>query len=371
MPNPSVRPFAELRGELARFDAIIDARSTAEYALDHLPGAVNHPTLDDAERAAVGTLHTTDAFAARRMGAAMAARNIARHIEESFAKHPAHWKPLIYCWRGGQRSASLAHVLARVGWQVTLIEGGYKAFRRAVIEDLETLPDRLSFRVLCGATGSGKSRLLAALARAGGQVLDLEALACHRGSVLGGLPDAPQPAQTAFETALWQALQGFDPAQPVWVEAESKHIGRLRVPEHLMTRIRASPCTRVDLPTAARVQLLIEDYAHLIAHPDQLTERLDALVELHGHERLAEWRALTAQGDWEGLVTRLLVEHYDPAYRRSTGKNYLGLATALPLEVSGLDDFDRAARTLLASAADMPPPPERPARPSSETERQA
>jgi len=363
MPNPTIRPFAELRDELARFDAIIDARSTAEYALDHLPGAVSHPTLDDAERAAVGTLHATDAFAARRLGAAMAARNIARHIETAFNQHPPHWKPLIYCWRGGQRSASLAHVLARVGWQVTLIEGGYKDFRRTVVADLERLPAPLDFRVLCGATGSGKSRLLTALAAAGGQVLDLEALASHRGSVLGGLPDAPQPSQTAFETALWQALRGVDPARPVYVEAESKHIGRLRVPEPLMTRMRASPCVRVELPLAARVQLLIEDYAHLIAHPDELTARLDSLVELHGHERLAGWREAIARADWESLVTDLLAQHYDPAYRRSTGKNYVGLAAALPLDIVGLDDFDRAAHALLARDLE--------AKPESKSERKA
>jgi len=343
--------------DIAAYDTIIDVRSPAEFAEDHIPGAINCPVLDDEERIRVGTMYKqVSPFEAKKVGAALVSRNIARHLESALAGLPQSWRPLIYCWRGGQRSASLAHVLARVGWQVTLLDGGYKAFRRLVLDELEQLPARLQFRVLCGPTGSGKSRLLTALAAAGAQVLDLEALAAHRGSVLGDLPTRPQPSQRAFETALWQALQGYAPEQPVYVESESRQIGRLRVPEALLLRMRASPCVLVELATAERVRLLIEDYDHLVGDHAALGERLDALVPLHGHEIIGRWQDQARAGDWPGLVADLLAAHYDPAYRRSTGKNYVGLASARvqPVASAAADDFSAAARALLASAADAP-----------------
>src|SRR5204862_3856228 len=152
--------------ELAAFDAVLDARSPAEFAEDHLPLATNVPVLDDAERALVGTVYKQQsAFEAKRIGAPLVARNIARAIEERFAGKPRDWKPLVYCWRGGGRSGALVHVLRQVGWDARRLDGGYKAFRRQVVTDLEALPERFDFRVVCGATGSGKSRLLEALAR--------------------------------------------------------------------------------------------------------------------------------------------------------------------------------------------------------------
>ena len=348
MPNPDPQHFAALRHRLTSFDAIIDARSPAEFAEDHLPGAVNHPVLNTEERAVVGTLYKQNSFEARKVGAVLVARNIASHIETSFASHPIRWKPLVYCWRGGNRSGAMAHILARVGWQVTLLEGGYKMFRRAVIDDLEQLPDQFSFQVICGPTGSGKSRLLRALARQGAQVLDLEELAHHRGSVLGGLPDQPQPGQRAFETAIWHRLSGFSATQAVFVEAESKQIGKLRVPEQLMLRMRGSPCIALELPMGERVRLLVDEYAHLIAHPDQLVERLETLVELHGHDTINRWKHSIELGNWPELVSDLLNAHYDPAYRRSTGNNYRHLADAQALTVDHAADadFDLAARSL-------------------------
>ncbi len=217
LPVARERPAPRARlpltaAELAGWDAIIDARSPSEFAEDHLPGAVNCPVLDDAERALVGTAYKErGSFEAKRLGAPLVAANIARIVSERFADRPRSWRPLVYCWRGGSRSGSLTHVLRQVGWDAVQLDGGYKAFRRQVAADLETLPGRFTFRVVCGATGSGKSRLLEALATTPAQVLDLEALAAHRGSVLGEIPGAPQPSQKAFETAIWAALGGFDP----------------------------------------------------------------------------------------------------------------------------------------------------------------
>ena len=212
---------AQAMARLDTFGAVIDARSPSEYAEDHLPGAVNWPVLDDDERRRIGTEYKQiSPFDAQKRGAALVARNIARHIEAHVMDRPKSWHPLVYCWRGGKRSGALAWFLDQMGFRTHVLEGGYKAYRTAVIVALQTLPERLDFEVVCGKTGSGKTRLLGALRDAGAQVLDLEGLARHRGSVLGILPDCPQPSQKAFDTALWNALRGFDPARPVFVESE-------------------------------------------------------------------------------------------------------------------------------------------------------
>ena len=323
--------FPELAtvAQLDLFDEVVDVRSPAEYAEDHVPGAVSAPVLDDAERAEVGTLHKqASPFEAKRRGAALVARNIAGHIETMFAARDRGWRPLVYCWRGGKRSGAMTHVLREVGWQAAQLEGGYKAFRREVLAQLEVLPRSLHFRVVCGETGSAKSRVLEALEARGAQVLDLEKLAAHRGSVLGGLPGAPQPAQKMFETRVWHALRRFDADVPVFVEAESRKIGQLQVPEALILAMRGSPCVRIEADVPARVDFLLADYGHFLADPAALKAQLDCLLALHGQETIAAWKALADRGAFAELVAVLLVQHYDPAYRRSMDRNYLGLDAA-------------------------------------------
>lgn len=313
--------------ELDAYDEIIDARSPAEYAEDHIPGAVNLPVLDNEERARVGTLYKqVSPFDAKKIGAALVSRNIARHLETWFAAKPRQYRPLVYCWRGGSRSGAMVHVLRSVGWPAAQLEGGYKAYRRAVIADLQTLPERLRFVVVCGKTGVGKSRFLRALGEVGGQTLDLEELAAHMGSVLGAYPDRPQPAQKMFESQVWQRLRHFDGRRPVFVESESKKIGNLHTPEALLMRMRASECLKLEADLGVRVALLKEEYAHFLADPQALGQQLDCLVGLLGRERIDRWKALAERGEWDELVTQLLVEHYDPAYSRSLGRNYPGVA---------------------------------------------
>lgn len=356
LPPHRERPEARVATPLAldalrAFDDIIDARSPAEYAEDRLPGALNAAVLDDDERELVGTVYKQQsAFEAKRVGAPLVARNIARHIEERFADRPRNWRPLVYCWRGGGRSGSLVHVLRQVGWDAQRLEGGYKAFRRQVVKDLEIFPEKLRFLVVCGATGSGKSRLLEALDAEDAQVLDLEKLAAHRGSVLGELPQAPQPSQKSFETSMWAALSGFDRKRPVFVESESKKVGNLRVPDALIQFMRASRCLRLEVPMDARVALLLEDYAHFVAHPQRLAAKLDLLSELHGAERIEAWKARMAQGDWQALVSELLEDHYDPAYRKSLARNYRDAASgaAIPVSDISLEGFRRLAASLRA-----------------------
>lgn len=347
----SVVSAAEALARLRSFDDVIDVRSEGEFAEDHLPHAINCPVLSDAERAEVGTMdRQQSSFEARRRGAALVSRNIAHHLETRFADKPRDWQPLVYCWRGGSRSAAMTHILGRVGWQARQLEGGYRAYRRIVVADLEQLPARLSFRVICGTTGSGKSRLLQQLASIGAQVLDLEALAHHRGSVLGGLPTLPQPSQKHFETRIWWALRAFDTSRPVFVESESRMVGALRVPDHLLMSMRASDCIRLEVPLATRIRLLRDEYAHFESDIESLHAQLDCLASLHGHAKVAEWKRLASGEGWDELVERLLVEHYDPAYLKSIGRNFERVGQAHVLRI---DSDDRAA--FLAAARSLAP----------------
>jgi tRNA 2-selenouridine synthase len=353
MKYPVLLAAEDVLSRLNEFDAIIDARSPSEFALDHIPGAINCPVLDDDERVKVGTIYKQqNPFEARKIGAALVAKNIARHLEERFLAMPKDWKPLIYCWRGGNRSGSMALIFAKVGWPAIQLDGGYKEFRRSVIADLEQLPQPFRFRAICGTTGSGKSRLLNYLADAGAQVLDLEQLAAHRGSVLGGLPADPQPSQKHFETRVWQALRSLSPERVVYVESESKKIGDLRVPEALIQKMRTSPCVRMQVSMADRVRLLIEDYPHLVEDNALLGQQLSHLIPLHGHEKISRWNSLAQAGDTAALVEALLVEHYDPAYLRSIERNFVGYRDARVLELTGIgdSDFSAAAQSLIAEA---------------------
>ena len=330
-----------------QFDAIIDVRSPAEYAEDHIPGATSAPVLDDAERVKVGTLYKqVSAFEAKKMGAALVAKNVSRHVAELFGDKPKSWHPLVYCWRGGKRSGAMAHVMREIGWNAEPLDGGYKAYRRWVVAQLQSLPSSLEFIVIHGPTGSGKSRLLSALQRAGAPVLDLEGLAAHRGSVLGNLPERPQPTQKMFESLLLERLSSLQAETPVYVEGESKKIGELHVPDALMERMRASPCIVLDTSIDVRVDLLLDEYRHFLSDREALNKQIDCLAALHGRERIAEWKAIA---DWRELVRRLLLEHYDPAYRRSSTRNFTQLPHAMPVRIGRADDaaFALAARSLL------------------------
>jgi tRNA 2-selenouridine synthase len=338
--------------QLDAFDEVIDVRSPGEFALDHVPGALNCPVLDDEERARVGTMYKqVSPFDAKQEGAALVSRNIARHIEERFRGRGRDWRPLVYCWRGGQRSASMAHVLREIGWHAATLEGGYRAYRREVVAQLDALPAGFRYRVLCGATGSGKSRLLGALTARGAQVLDLERLACHRGSLLGELPGEPQPSQKMFDSLVWKALKGFDAAKPVYVEAESKKIGQLQLPAGLLERMREGECVRLEAPDSERVRFLIAEYKHFLIEPAALNEKLKCLTPHYGHAVIGRWLAQADSGAWPELVADLLHTHYDPSYLRATTRNYLHYHSARQLSIERLDEagFESAAAELSRS----------------------
>jgi tRNA 2-selenouridine synthase len=306
------------RDALARFADVIDVRSPSEFALDHIPGAINLPVLSDAERAQVGTIYVQQSrLLARRIGAAHVARNIAGHLEQGLADKPGSFAPLIYCWRGGQRSSAMATVLDQVGWRVTLVKGGYKTWRRGVTAALYDAAPDLRMILLDGNTGSGKTEILGRLGALGLQILDLEGLAGHRGSLFGAVPGHAQPGQKMFESRLMEAVGRLDPTRPILVEAESSKIGERMIPPMLWRAMLAAPRIQLDVPLPARARYLVGAYADIVEDRPALEDTLVRLPGRHGRKRLAEWLQLARAGDFEALAAALMADHYDPAYQRS------------------------------------------------------
>ena len=337
---------------LGNFSDVIDARSEGEFAEDHLPSAINWPSLHNDERQIVGTQYKQiNAFEAKKLGAALVAKNIAAHIERDVISKPRDWQPLVYCWRGGKRSGSLALILDQIGFNVTLVDGGYKAFRAALVADIPQLAVQFDYRVICGTTGSGKTRLLQALAGLGAQVLDLEALANHRSSVLGVIPGKPQPTQKAYDSLIWAALKSFDATQPVYIESESKKVGNVTIPEGLITAMRAAPCLQLELSEDARVALLLEDYDFFVKDIEFFCERLGALTQARGKDVVADWQARSRSGDVASVVRELLVKHYDPVYIESMKRNFDLYGEAQTLRPAGhsLEAMEGLAQEMVCS----------------------
>lgn len=319
------------------YSMIIDVRSPSEFADDHIPGAVSMPVLDDDERAEIGTLYKQiSPFDAKRRGAAIVARNIANHIDTQLADAPKDFAPLVYCWRGGRRSGAMARILSEIGWKVTLVEGGYKTYRKQVLDGLDEAPKGLRLIVLRGRTGTAKTRILRAAAKKGCQIIDLEGLAVHRGSLLGAEPGLAQPAQRRFESRLYDVMRRFDSTKPVFIEAESNKVGERHIPPALWRQMRGAPSLQVQAPVEARVDFLVEDYRHVIAEPARLDPLLGWVASRIGHEAVAAWRDHIERNDWAGFITRVLADHYDPAYDRSAAQR--GHKDIDTLQTDSLDD---------------------------------
>ena len=323
------------------FDTVIDVRSPAEYAEDHFPGAINLPVLDNEERARVGTIYVQQSpFLARKLGAALVFRNAANHIENSLSHHEGGWRPLVYCWRGGQRSGSFTWMLQQIGWRAAVVDGGYRTYRRLVNRFLyeDPLPHRLV--ALDGNTGTAKTALLARLGDRGVQVLDLEGLANHRGSLLGEMPGG-QPSQKAFESALAARLCALDPLRPVLVEAESSRIGTLNLPPAIWSAMCAAPRIQVTATIEARSRFLVEAYDDILSDSDRLRDRLSPLRFHRGHAVVDGWLSLIEAGDKLGLTRALMEQHYDPAYakvRRGRPRQIIAEIPMPDLDAQGLDN---------------------------------
>ena len=308
------------------YSEIIDVRSESEFKEDHFPEAINLPVLNDSERVKVGTIYKQDSpFAARKVGAALVAKNMSGYISNHFAHKGKDYYPLVYCWRGGQRSYSMGIILSQIGWRTTIIEGGYKTYRSYVREQLAQLPQKFTYKILCGLTGTGKTHILQGLANGGTQVLNLEAIANHRGSLLGEEwqkePQA-QPSQKRFESLLLQQLSQFNPQKLVWVESESNKIGKCYLPPTLWEMMKQASCVEVQLPLEVRIEYLLQTYPHLVANPDFLKSKLKILTYRYGKAKIAQWCDLIDGGKWRDLVGDLLTHHYDPSYQRSLHKTY-------------------------------------------------
>jgi tRNA 2-selenouridine synthase len=331
------------------FDDIIDVRAPAEWAEDHIPGAISLPVLDDAERARVGTVYKqVSPFTARKLGAALVARNAAAHLEGPLADKPGGWRPLVYCWRGGQRSGSFASILSQIGWRVETVAGGYKAWRGLVVAAVHDRPVPAPVVVLDGNTGSAKTELLALMAARGAQVIDLERLANHRGSLFGAMPGG-QPAQRAFEGRLAMALAKLDPARPVVVEAESSKVGDLRLPAPLWKAMQAAPRLEIVAPLGARAAYLCRAYADMVQDSARLAGVIDRLRPAHAATVIAEWQAMAAAGAHEPLAAALMAQHYDPRYAKSRSRSAEGRREVV--EVAGLAPADLGALATRAVAA--------------------
>ncbi|WP_435138360.1 tRNA 2-selenouridine(34) synthase MnmH [Pseudopelagicola sp. nBUS_19] len=298
------------------FDEIIDVRSPREFAEDHIPGAVSLPALYDDERAQIGTMYVQDdSFKARKIGAALVSRNVASHLEGPLSNREGGWRPLVYCWRGGQRSGSVAMVLKQIGWRTDTIMGGYRQYRRLVVQALYHNPMPCRVVIIDGGTGTAKTHLLSHLADQGAQTLDLESLAKHRGSLFGSMNET-QPSQKAFESSLAIAVTNFDAAKPIYVEAESSKIGQLIIPPTLWKAMIAAPSLRLTAPVAARANHLITAYPDMIENKDKLCSALQQLTRYHSRELTHLWETLAHSGDYRSLATQLIEAHYDPRYAR-------------------------------------------------------
>ncbi len=339
---------------LSSFSEIIDVRSPSEYAIDHLPGAINLPVLDDAQREEVGILYKQNTFEARRLGAVMVSANISKHIQNHLMQYGTDYSPLIYCWRGGMRSRSFSFILNSIGWKSQIINGGYQAFRKFMVDETDSIflhPD-LNIHVLSGLTGVGKTRLLSIISDQGGQVLDLENLANHKGSLLGANPYSEQPTQKKFETQLWFKMKHFDLTKPIFVESESNRIGNIHCPTALWNALKNARVISVQLPISERLKILLEDYPYFKQKPEELKLLLNKIIPLRGHEQVTQWQQMIHAEQWEQFVQSMLETHYDICYRipGSEQSNYLESSSEVLIENSSIQQFTAAANQIIHAA---------------------
>lgn len=312
IPQLELRSLSDLA--FSSFDEVIDVRSPAEYEEDHIPGSINLPVLNNEQRAMVGLEHKQKGpFSARRLGAQIISRNIATILGEHLSAKDKAFKPLIYCWRGGKRSGSLAEICRQIGWPTTVLKGGYKSYRKLVANNLykETFP--FNIILLGGNTGTGKTEILEALPNFGVQVLNLEKLAEHRGSIFGKTA-LDQPTQKCFESRIIEALTTFDPSHTIIIEAESCNIGKVAIPPSLWQKMKKAGRINLQAPLETRVNYCLQSYRSMIPNGQDLLDLIDKLAPFHAKKLVMEWKNLATGGDFEKLVTQLLFHHYDPRY---------------------------------------------------------
>ena len=307
-------PVAEFL-EAMRSTVVIDVRSPGEFKRGHIPGAYSHSLFTDEERALVGTLYKqTGRDAAVLEGLRIVGPKLATIVEQARSLAP-DGRIAVHCWRGGERSGSVAWMLDKAGFnEVLVLKGGYKAFRKHVLEDVCAPRELL---ILGGYTGSGKTETLRHLHELGEQVIDLEALAHHKGSSYGAIGEAPQPTSEHFENLLWHALRRNDPTRPIWLEDESLMIGRAKIPDEFFAHMRAAPLFFVEMPIEQRALRLVEDYGR---YPkEQLAEATKRIEKRMGPQHCKAALEALEEGDLFAVAMAAL-RYYDQTYAHGASK---------------------------------------------------
>jgi tRNA 2-selenouridine synthase len=304
------------------FDTIIDVRSPLEYEEDHIIGSINCPVLNDQERIIVGTIYKKEStFKAKIIGSSLTARNIAKHIEEKFINQQGSWQPLVYCWRGGQRSKAFSIILSEVGWRTCQLEGGYKKYRNEVINFLNRIGSKLKIILISGKTGSAKTKILQNIKLQGGQILDLENLANHKGSLLGKIPGLKQPSQKLFESKLYHQIKQLDLRKNVYIEAESSKIGNIHIPKTIWAKMIVSPRIEIEADLELRSSFLLKDYRYMCENPELIKPIIYGLKNRLSKKLINDWLELITKKLWLDLTKSFLENHYDPSYSSNTIKN--------------------------------------------------
>ena len=330
------------------FDNIIDVRSPSEYEEDHIIGAINCPVLFDEQRAQVGTIYKKEStFKAKIIGSTLTARNIAKHVEEKFMDNKGAWQPLIYCWRGGQRSKSFAIVLSEIGWRTYQLEGGYKRYRNEVINFLNKTGPKLNIILISGKTGSAKTKILQNLKSQGAQILDLENLASHKGSLLGKIPGLEQPSQKLFESKLYHELKKLDLRKKIYVEAESSKIGNVHVPKTIWATMINSPRIEIKADLELRANFLLKDYEYMCKKPELIKPIINGLQKRLSKKLINDWLQLIDKKNWLDLTKSFLENHYDPSYSSNTIKNDRKIIKQIEVKSFSDNEIKRMTDTIL------------------------
>ena len=294
---------------------LLDVRSPSEYSKGHIPNALNLPLFGDKERAEIGTIYRQKSKdLALLKGLDFAGSKMSWFVKQASSLAEGN-KVTLHCWRGGKRSASMATLLEFIGIETNVIEGGYKAYRKHLLNAFSNSLPKLI--VIGGATGSGKTELLHELKRRGEQVIDLEGLAHHKGSAFGALGEHPQPTVEQFENNLFEVFRKIDAGKRVWVENESNSIGRVFIPSGFWDQLCKAFLIEIDVPFEKRVERLIKYYACF--PKEQLMESLEKIRKRLGGLAVKNATAAYEAGDLAS-ATGIALKYYDKAYNHATGK---------------------------------------------------
>ncbi|PPR11352.1 MAG: tRNA 2-selenouridine synthase [Alphaproteobacteria bacterium MarineAlpha11_Bin1] len=313
-------------------EVIVDVRSPSEFKEDHIPGSINLPVLSDNEFKKVGTIYKeVSPFDASKIGAALVSKNISTHLGEYFYDKPQTTKFVFYCARGGKRSSSFAQVCSMVGWPTCVIDGGYKAYRKHVTGSIEKLCNGYKFLLIGGKTGTGKTEILNHLEVKGYDVLNLERLAVHRGSLLGAHKDQDQPAQKLFETRIFEKIKTFNDQKTIFAEAESNKIGRVFIPAALWKKMKAAPIFIIENQNEHRVSFILKEYDPDFLQRKAIPNLLSFIDKKSNAIDTEKLRKLVSEGKWSEFVQEILTSHYDPLYQHAISKRIAPIVKRLQI----------------------------------------